>query len=296
MQTLFSILELSNQKTLLDNPGQWLSTSGLNILVIIGGAYIFYRFTLIFIHGVLLRAVRSHFGNETDRNKRLATLEGLINAVLKIVLMVVVILMILSEFGINIGPLLASAGIVGVALGIGAQSLVRDFLSGFFIISENQYRVGDIVDIATLVGNVRVSGTVEAITVRTTIVRDLDGTLHHIPNGAIVVASNNTFGLGRINEDIVVDADTDLDKLEQSIKSVGEAMAADELFEKKIKKAPRVSRIVGYNERGIIVKIVADTTPGSQWEIKSEFYRRLRPELKKNKISVLFTPVAIPTE
>lgn len=296
MQTLFSILELSNQKTVLDNPGQWLSTHGINILIIIGGSWIFYHVTLFFIHKILLRAVRSHFGNEVDRNKRLATLEGLINAIIRIGLLATVGLMILSEFGINIAPLLASAGIVGVALGIGAQSLVRDFLSGFFIISENQYRVGDIVEISTLVGMVKVSGAVEAVTVRTTIVRDLNGVLHHVPNGSIVVASNKTFGLGRINEDIIVDPDTDIDKLETVIKQVGDALAADELYEKKVKKAPKVSRIVGYNERGIIVKIVAETSPGSQWEIKSEFYRRLRPELKKNKIRVLFTPVAIPTE
>jgi small conductance mechanosensitive channel len=233
------------------------------------------------------RAVRSHFGNEADRKKRLATLEGLIDAVLKIGTIAVAILMIISELGINTAPILASAGVVGIALGIGAQSLIRDFMSGFFIIAENQYRVGDVVEISTLVGNVKVTGTVQAITVRTTIVRDQDGLLHHIPNGSIVVASNKTFGLGRINEDIIVDPDTDLDKLEKVIAEVNQ-MAAEEAFERKIKKAPTVGQIVGYNDRGIIVKIIADTLPGSQWEVKTAFYKRLRPELKKNKIKVLF--------
>jgi small-conductance mechanosensitive channel len=236
------------------------------------------------------RAVRSHFGNEADRKKRLATLEGLIDAILKIGTIAVAILMIISELGINTAPILASAGVVGIALGIGAQSLIRDFMSGFFIIAENQYRVGDVVEISTLVGNVKVTGTVQAITVRTTIVRDQDGLLHHVPNGSIVVASNKTFGLGRINEDIIVDPDTDLDKLETVIADVGKRMAAEEAFEKKIKKAPTVGQIVGYNDRGIIVKIIADTLPGSQWEVKTAFYKRLRPELKKNKIKVLFNP------
>lgn len=292
MQSLFSVLELSSQSTVLDNPSQWFQTHGINILIIIFGAWIFRHVAFLIIHSVMQRAVRSHFGNEADRKKRLATLEGLIDAVLKIGTFAVALLMIVNELGINTAPILASAGVVGIALGIGAQSLIRDFMSGFFIIAENQYRVGDVVEISTLVGNVKVVGTVQAITVRTTIVRDLDGMLHHVPNGSIVVASNKTFGLGRINEDIIVDPDTDLDQLEKVVKRVGEKMAAEEAYEKKIKKAPTVGQIVGYNDRGIIVKIIADTQPGSQWEIKSEFYKRLRPELKKSKIKVLFNPSA----
>lgn len=292
MKFLFSVLELSSQKTVIDNPGQWFQTHGINILIIIFGAWIFRHVAFLIIHSVMQRAVRSHFGNEADRKKRLATLEGLIDAVLKIGTFAVAFLMIVNELGINTAPILASAGVVGIALGIGAQSLIRDFMSGFFIIAENQYRVGDVVEISTLVGNVKVVGTVQAITVRTTIVRDLDGMLHHVPNGSIVVASNKTFGLGRINEDIIVDPDTDLDQLEKVVKQVGEKMAAEEAYEKKIKKAPTVGQIVGYNDRGIIVKIIADTQPGSQWEIKSEFYKRLRPELKKSKIKVLFNPSA----
>ncbi|MDQ5885916.1 MAG: moderate conductance mechanosensitive channel [Patescibacteria group bacterium] len=288
MYSVVSLFQLSAQISVIEDPGTWFQTHGLNILIIIFGAWIFRHVAFLAIHSVMQRAVRSHFGNEADRKKRLATLEGLIDAVLKIGTIAVAILMIISELGINTAPILASAGVVGIALGIGAQSLIRDFMSGFFIIAENQYRVGDVVEISTLVGNVKVTGTVQAITVRTTIVRDQDGLLHHVPNGSIVVASNKTFGLGRINEDIIVDPDTDLDKLEKVIAEVGINMAKEEAFERKIKKAPTVGQIVGYNDRGIIVKIIADTLPGSQWEVKTAFYKRLRPELKKNKIKVLF--------
>ncbi len=288
MYSVFSLFQFSAQISIIEDPGTWFQTHGLNILIIIFGAWIFRHVAFLAIHSVMQRAVRSHFGNEADRKKRLATLEGLIDAVLKIGTIAVAILMIISELGINTAPILASAGVVGIALGIGAQSLIRDFMSGFFIIAENQYRVGDVVEISTLVGNVKVTGTVQAITVRTTIVRDQDGLLHHVPNGSIVVASNKTFGLGRINEDIIVDPDTDLDKLEKVIAEVGINMAKEEAFERKIKKAPTVGQIVGYNDRGIIVKIIADTLPGSQWEVKTAFYKRLRPELKKNKIKVLF--------
>jgi small-conductance mechanosensitive channel len=290
MQLKLSLFQHSGQISIIENPGNWFQTHGLNILIIVFVAWIFRHVAFLAIHSVMQRAVRSHFGNEADRKKRLATLEGLIDAILKIGTIAVAILMIISELGINTAPILASAGVVGIALGIGAQSLIRDFMSGFFIIAENQYRVGDVVEISTLVGNVKVTGTVQAITVRTTIVRDQDGLLHHVPNGSIVVASNKTFGLGRINEDIIVDPDTDLDKLETVIADVGKRMAAEEAFEKKIKKAPTVGQIVGYNDRGIIVKIIADTLPGSQWEVKTAFYKRLRPELKKNKIKVLFNP------
>jgi small-conductance mechanosensitive channel len=290
MQLKLSLFQHSGQISIIEDPGNWFQTHGLNILIIVFVAWIFRHVAFLAIHSVMQRAVRSHFGNEADRKKRLATLEGLIDAILKIGTIAVAILMIISELGINTAPILASAGVVGIALGIGAQSLIRDFMSGFFIIAENQYRVGDVVEISTLVGNVKVTGTVQAITVRTTIVRDQDGLLHHVPNGSIVVASNKTFGLGRINEDIIVDPDTDLDKLETVIADVGKRMAAEEAFEKKIKKAPTVGQIVGYNDRGIIVKIIADTLPGSQWEVKTAFYKRLRPELKKNKIKVLFNP------
>lgn len=291
MYHLFSILELSDKQTVLDSPSQWLQTHGINIIIIIFGAIAAKMIISAIIHGVLLRGVRTHFGNETDRKKRLATLEGLIDAVLKLSVFLIGTLMIISELGINTGPILASAGVAGVALGIGAQSLIRDFMSGFFIIAENQYRVGDVIDVFTNVGGIKLTGTVEAITVRTTLVRDLDGMLHHIPNGSIMVASNKTFGLGRINEDIVVDPDTDLKKLETTINRVGKELAADEAYEKRIRKAPRMAEVTGYNERGVIVKILGDTSPGSQWDVRSELYRRLRPALKKDSVSILFTPV-----
>lgn len=285
---LLNFSQSTSQSTIIENPSEWFQTYGITILVIIFGAWIFRHVVFLLVHGVMQRAVRSHFGNENERKKRLATLEGLIDALLKIGTIAVATLMIISELGINIAPILASAGVIGLALGIGAQSLIRDFMSGFFIIAENQYRVGDVVEIATTVGTVKITGTVQAITVRTTIVRDLDGKLHHIPNGSILVASNKTFGLGRINEDIVVDPDTDIEKLEKIIKQVGESMAHDETYEKKIKKAPTLGQVVGYNNNGIVIKIIADTLPGSQWEIKSEFYKRLRTELKKNKIKIIF--------
>ncbi len=138
-------------------------------------------------------------------------MDGLIHAITRFAVYVVAAIMIISELGVNTAPLLASAGIFGIALGFGAQSLIKDLVSGIFIITENQYRVGDVIEL----GNV--SGIVEAITIRTTVLRDQSGNQHHVPNGSIVRTTNKTMGFGGIDENIVVGADTDIQKLVEII-------------------------------------------------------------------------------
>jgi small-conductance mechanosensitive channel len=156
---------------------------------------------------------------------------------------------------------------------------VKDFVSGIFIITENQYRVGDIVQLG------EVSGVVEAITIRTTILRDLDGYLHHIPNGTITVTTNKTIGYAGLNEDIVVAADTDLEQLEHVINHVGEQLAAQPELMHKIKEAPRLVSIQGLHDKGITVKVIGQTTAGSRVAVRSEFYRLLKKACAQHKIS-----------
>ncbi len=271
--------------TLFDQPKAWAETHGLNILIIVIGAWILRRLGAALFTGVLNRAVRSHpFATETDRKKRVDTLAGLIGAVSKVVFWVVAVIMIVDELGINTAPLLASAGVVGIALGVGAQSLIKDFTNGLFIIVENQYRVGDFVQFDT------VSGIVQAITIRTTILRDFDGNIHHVPNSSIVVATNMTFGVSGINQDITVSIDTDLEKLEKVINDVGSEIAADDVWGKKIKKTPYFAQVVQFAERGIVIKILGETTPGSQWKVKTELLKRLRAAFIKNGIDLPMAP------
>ncbi len=271
--------------TLFDQPKAWAETHGLNILIIVIGAWILRRLGAALFTGVLNRAVRSHpFATETDRKKRVDTLAGLISAVSKVVFWVVAVIMIVDELGINTAPLLASAGVVGIALGVGAQSLIKDFTNGLFIIVENQYRVGDFVQFDT------VSGIVQAITIRTTILRDFDGNIHHVPNSSIVVATNMTFGVSGINQDITVSIDTDLEKLEKVINDVGTEITADDVWGKKIKKTPYFAQVVQFAERGIVIKILGETTPGSQWKVKTELLKRLRAAFIENGIDLPMAP------
>lgn len=271
--------------TLFDQPKTWLQTHGTNIAIIIVGAWILRRLGTKLITGILNKAIRSHpFATETDRKKRIDTLDSLISAVSKVVVWLIAVIMIIDELGINTAPLVASAGVVGIALGVGAQSLIKDFTNGLFIIVENQYRVGDFVQFET------VSGIVQAITIRTTILRDFDGNIHHVPNSSIIVATNMTFGVSGINQDITVSVDTDLEKLEKIINEVGKEIAADETWGKKIKRAPYFAQVVMFGERGIVVKILGETMPGSQWKIKTELLKRLSKVLVKNGIDLTMAP------
>lgn len=267
----------------------WMKAHLINILLIIALAFIAKKILTVVIVKLLSKTIRPDmYPTETDRKKRLATLDSLMTAVVKISVWVVATVMIISELGINTAPLLASAGIIGIALGFGAQSLVKDFVSGFFIILENQYRVGDVVELAGAVG------TVEDVGLRTTVLRDINGYVHHVPHGFIEITTNQTIGYNRINEDIVVGFDSNIDKVEQIINKVGLSIATDPDFEKDIKEPFKFTSVKGYAVNGLIVGIMGKTKPGKQWGIRTEMYKRLKKEFDKAKIEVTNIPT-IPT-
>jgi small conductance mechanosensitive channel len=292
MNNILFAIETISKDSLIKNPRLWVQNHGLNILIILVGAWIVQRLSAAVVKTLLSRIMQGHtFSSDTDRKKRAQTLHGLIDALLRILIWAIAIIMVIDELGINTAPLLASAGVFGVALGIGAQSFIKDFVSGMFIITENQYRVGDVVE---LDAGSPIGGTVEAITVRTTVLRDVNGTQHHIPNGSIVVASNKTFGFSKINEMVVVDQNTNLEKLEKIINQVGDELAHDEEIGKLIKKTPRMDSVGGYNERGLFVYVRGDTTAGGQWKVKSELFKRLNIELTKAGIKIAMSPLVAP--
>lgn len=288
---IYNLIATSDQMNDFIKESQiWIEAHGLNVLFIISGAWLIAKVSVAIVHGVLIKAMKDHyFRSDTDRKKRADTLHGLISAVIKMVALLVAAVMIADEIGINTAPLVASAGILGVALGIGAQSFIKDFVSGIFIISENQYRVGDVVELEVL-GN-PVGGTVESITVRTTILRDINGTKHHIPNGNITVASNKTFGFSNINEILVVDQSTNLEELTKIINNIGTELSKDHEIGPMIKQKITMAEIGGYNERGISLSIRGSTVPGQQWVVRSALYAKLQTELKKSKIKVPVAPV-----
>jgi len=259
----------------------WFSLHFINIVAILLAGYVFRYIVIRFVVRIIKYTVRHDlYPTETDRKRRIETLESLIKATIKVLVWILVVVMIISEVGIDAGPLLASAGIIGVVVGLGAQSLIKDFLSGLFIITENQYRIGDVVELN------QISGTVEAITIRITSVRDLDGDLHHIPNGSITVTTNKTMDFAQINEDVIVARDSDIDEVEHVINHVGEQLATHSELKPYILEAPHFDRVDGFDKDGLRIKVFGKTAAGEQWRVKGEFYKRLKKAFDQHDIEV----------
>jgi small-conductance mechanosensitive channel len=246
----------------------------LTVLLILG--------TVFVIPKVIRTAVRNSRAeqSEEEANKRADTLISVIGTTLQILFIVIYILMVLSEFNLNITAILAGASVVGVALGFGAQSLVKDVLAGLFVIMENQYRKGDVVKIADT------SGVVEEINLRRTILRDMDGVTHTVPNGEIRVASNFTKLWSRVNLNISVSYDTDLDEAIKVINKVGKDLADDPTWLPFIITPPKAIRIDKLGESGIDIKIVGETKPSRQWDVTGELRLRLKKAFDKEGIEI----------
>ena len=195
--------------------------------------------------------------------------------------------MILSELGIDTGAMLAGLGVVGIAVGFGAQSIVKDFFTGFLILLENQYRVGDVVCIENK------CGLVEDINLRMTVLRDLDGTVHHIPNGEIKIASNLSKYRANVNLDIPISYKENIDKVITIINNVGNDLANDKNWKDVIHSAPQVLRVDNFADSAIILKITGETKPLEQWSVTGELRKRIKITFDKNKIEIPFPQVVI---
>jgi len=188
--------------------------------------------------------------------------------------------MILSEVGINITPLIAGFGIAGLAVGFGAQSLVRDIIAGLFILLENQYSVGDWVQIAGI------GGGVEEINLRRTVLRDFDGTVHTVPNGEIRVASNFTKEWARVNLNISVAYGEDLDRVIEVLNRIGKEMAEEEYWGSLLLSPPQVLRIDNLGDSGIEIRILGTTKAMKQWEVTGELRKRIKKTFDEEGIEI----------
>ncbi|MFH1186915.1 MAG: mechanosensitive ion channel domain-containing protein, partial [Candidatus Levyibacteriota bacterium] len=259
----------------------WFSSHGIKILGILIAYFVINKTSHVFIEKVIRKAVIStKFSSKESEKKREETLIRVFAAAFRIFLILIASMMILSEFGIDTGPLIAGAGIIGIALGFGGQYLIRDLISGFFIILENQYRVGDVVTLD------KTSGLVEDINLRMTILRDMDGTVHHIPNGEIKIASNLSKIFARVNLDIGISYDADLEKVEKVVNSVGRNMAKDPKWKDQIIKAPKFSRVNEFADSSVVIKIIGETKPLKQWSVTGELRKRLKIAFDKEKIEI----------
>lgn len=271
---------------------QWLITHGIKIAVILIVALIINQVGRKFIEKAIKKGVKDTTGEATK--KRQKTLIRIFSGALRISVWIIVVMTILPELGINVGPILAGAGILGVALGFGAQYMIRDFLAGLFVILENQYRVGDVICLDGTCGGV------EDISLRKTTLRDLDGILHHIPNGEIKKASNLSKGFSRVHLNIQVAYKEDLDRVINVLNKVGEELSQDpewkdKLLEEPITKsrAPKVLGVDKFGDNGITIKMIGSTKPLRQWDTARELRKRIKKVFDQEGIEIPFPQVSI---
>lgn len=272
-----------------DAVASWATNHLLNVVLILLGAWIVRRVGNTLIDQFLVRVVRPEvYPTKADREKRVRTLHSLANGILKGAVYIVTIILLIGEIKPGSTTLLfTSAGVIGVVVGFGAQSLIRDLVAGIFIILENQYRIGDEVTLASAAGLGSIGGTVEDVTIRTTVLRDLSGNVHHLPNGNIGRTTNKTIGFSRINEVLVVAIDTDLAKLEKIINKAGQELAKIDGVGNKILEPPYLASVNGFTDKGVVIRILAKTSAAAQWKVRSEFFRILQQSFEKNQIKLV---------
>lgn len=250
----------------------WFTDHGFNILIMILIGIVLWLIIKQALPRLIGRAMARPKRGESQQGmrKRTDTLQRVFMGIAKVVIILLVIFMILSELNVAIAPVLAGFGIIGVALGFGAQWLIKDLIAGVFVLMENQYRVGDVVKVAD------VTGMVEDINMRKTVLRDLDGIVHHVPNGEIRVASNYSRHFARVNLNISVAYDTDLDYAIKVINRVCNEMAEEEAWKDRFQTVPQVLRVDNLGDSGIDIKIVGNVEPLEQWNIMGQLRLRIK--------------------
>jgi len=241
------------------------------------------RFSISRLKKALIRkAEKDEKVDESEAEKRIDTLTGILLGAVRVVLYTVFIIMLLGKFGIDIGPLLASAGILGLAVGFGAQELVRDYISGFFMLLEDQVRAGDV---AIINGT---GGLVETIGLRTISLRDFSGTVHIFQNGKISSLSNMTKDWSAMLFDIGVAYKENVDQVMEIMKQVGDELRNDETFGPHIIEPIEVFGLDSFGDSALVIKARLKTKPIQQWTIGREYRRRLKIAFDAQNIEIPF--------
>ena len=269
---------------LLQKLTQWFLTSGLRVLLIIVLTFIALRVAKFVSTRLLTFSLKT---DDVEFKKRVDTLSSIIQNILFIAITFVAAIIVLGELGVEIGPVLAAAGIVGLAVGFGAQNLVQDVISGFFILLEDQIRVGDVVQIGDK------GGVVEKVTLRTVILRDLSGNVHFIRNGQIQVVTNMTKEYGRYVFDIGVAYKEDVDHVIEVIKRVDEEMRNHPDFKDDILEPIEILGLDQFADSAVIVKARIKTKPIKQWGVGREFNRLLKKRFDEEGIEIPFPHVTL---
>ena len=264
---------------------KWLATSGARIVLVVILAW-----AAMAVARRLLAALHRRFAGERasiDQVKRADTLTGIVRTVVAIFIGIAAFMMVLDEVGLDIAPILATAGIGGLAIGFGAQTLVKDVISGFFLLVEDVIRVGDIVEVGGR------GGVVERIGLRTVALRDLSGAVHTIPNGSIDVIKNMTRDYSRYVFDVGVAYREDTDEVAKVLVEILDGMREDEAFRDQILEPLEILGVDSFGSSAVIVRARVKTRAGSQWNVGREFNRRMKKRFDELGIEIPFPHVTL---
>lgn len=259
----------------------------LRIVLIAIIAAVVIRVAGVFVRGVVSTLLDREATEGTAQElsavevkKRIDTVGALAVAVVRVFVLLIAGVMILGALGLDIGPAIAGLGVVGIAVGFGTQSIVRDYFTGALILIENQFSIGDVVTIAG------VTGSVEDFSLRRTTLRDVDGVVHTVPNGEIKVASNRTRVWARVNQDVTVAYGTDIERAIAVVDGVGQAMRDDPMLKRRLLEPPRVERVEALGEYGVTLKILGMVRAGEQWTVAGELRKRLLAAFDEHGIEI----------
>lgn len=214
------------------------------------------------------------------RRQRAATLGSVLRSIASFTVAAVAGAMVLAELGLNLAPIVASAGIVGIAVGFGAQNLVKDFLSGMFMLLEDQYGVGDVIDAGAA------TGTVESVSLRTTRLRDVEGTVWHLRNGEISRVGNKSQGWARALLDVPLALDTDVPAARALVQQVAEELWRDPALEGQVVEQPEVWGLESIGADGLLLRVVLKTAPLDQWGVERQLRERLIAAFQEHGIAI----------
>lgn len=271
--------------TLFESVGAWVVDRGLKIFLVVILSLVVIKAVKLFSHRLTVLLSRKQ--PDEEYKKRADTLASVIRHLLNVVILIVSGMTVLAQLGVEIGPVLAAAGIVGLAVGFGAQSLVKDVINGFFILLEDQIRVGDVVQISGK------GGLVEKVNLKMTTLRDVSGNVHFIPNGTIDVVTNMTKGFSRYVFDIGVAYREDVDDVIAAIKEVDEAMRKDPEFAGDILEPIEILGLDRFEDSAVVVRARTTTKPNKQWRIGREFNKRLKKLFDQRQIEIPFPHVTL---
>lgn len=259
----------------------WLRTGGVRLAIIVAGSLALVRLLKLASDRVARSVAVEGAGQVSEREKRALTLAGIVKTVGTTVIVIIATMMGLGEIGLDITPIIAGAGVVGLAVGFGAQSLIKDVIAGFFIILEGQFAVGDVIKTG------EISGRVEQLNLRVTILRDFNsGAVHFIPNSELKVVSNLTKEWSRVALDIGVAYHEDIDRVIGVLQRIGQDLARDEQMGPLILEPPEVLGIESFGESQVTIKALVKTLPQRQWEVAREFRRRIKATFEKEGIEM----------